>query len=71
MAYRPDGQSGFNFDLTASTSDTYETGLKSQNQLGDFTLAVFRLKLKMTLFRPVTQMADQRSVMQIKPYVKV
>lgn len=22
MAYRPDGQSGFNFDLTASTSDT-------------------------------------------------
>ncbi|HHG5269893.1 TonB-dependent receptor family protein [Acinetobacter baumannii] len=46
MAYRSDGQSGFNFDLTASTSDTYETGLKSQNQLGDFTLAVFQTKTK-------------------------
>ncbi|EXR19917.1 TonB-dependent receptor family protein [Acinetobacter baumannii] len=46
MAYRPDGQSGINFDLTASTSDTYETGLKSQNQLGDFTLAVFQTKTK-------------------------
>ncbi|MDC4664170.1 TonB-dependent receptor [Acinetobacter baumannii] len=46
MAYRPDGQSGFNFDLTASTNDTYETGLKSQNQLGDFTLAVFQTKTK-------------------------
>ncbi|MFX6990676.1 TonB-dependent receptor [Acinetobacter baumannii] len=46
MAYRPDGQSGFNFDLTASTSDTYETGFKSQNQLGDFTLAVFQTKTK-------------------------
>lgn len=46
MAYRPDGQSGFNFDLIASTSDTYETGLKSQNQLGDFTLAVFQTKTK-------------------------
>lgn len=46
MAYRPDGKSGFNFDLTASTSDTYETGLKSQNQLGDFTLAVFQTKTK-------------------------
>ncbi|WP_290013622.1 TonB-dependent receptor family protein [Acinetobacter pittii] len=46
MAYRPDGESGFNFNLTASTSDTYETGLKSQNQLGDFTLAVFQTKTK-------------------------
>ncbi|CAI3154571.1 Ferric aerobactin receptor [Acinetobacter calcoaceticus] len=46
MAYRPDGESGFNFDLTASTSDTYETGLKSQNHLGDFTLAVFHTKTK-------------------------
>ncbi|WP_323739933.1 TonB-dependent receptor family protein [Acinetobacter oleivorans] len=46
MAYRPDGESSFNFDLTASTSDTYETGLKSQNQLGDFTLAVFQTKTK-------------------------
>ncbi|MDS7928723.1 TonB-dependent receptor [Acinetobacter sp. V102_4] len=46
MAYRRDGESGFNFDLTASTSDTYETGLKSQNRLGDFTLAVFQTKTK-------------------------
>ncbi|MDE5411075.1 TonB-dependent receptor family protein [Acinetobacter baumannii] len=46
IAYRPDGESGFNFDLTASTSDTYETGLKSQNQFGDFTLAVFQTKTK-------------------------
>ncbi|WP_336976318.1 TonB-dependent receptor [Acinetobacter pittii] len=46
MAYRLDEESGFNFDLTASTSDTYETGLKSQNQLGDFTLAVFQTKTK-------------------------
>ncbi len=46
MAYRPDGESGFNFDLTASISDTYETGLKSQNQFGDFTLAVFQTKTK-------------------------
>ncbi|MNH61772.1 Hemin receptor precursor [compost metagenome] len=46
MAYRRDGESGFNFDLTASTSDTYETGLKSQNHLGDFTLAVFQTKTK-------------------------
>lgn len=46
MAYRPDGESGFNFDLTASTSDTYETGLKSKNPLGDFTLAVFQTKTK-------------------------
>ncbi|MFX9004047.1 TonB-dependent receptor, partial [Acinetobacter baumannii] len=29
-----------------STSDTYETGLKSQNLLGDFTLAVFQTKTK-------------------------
>ncbi|WP_426455219.1 TonB-dependent receptor family protein [Acinetobacter sp. KB005] len=46
MAYHRDGESGFNFDLTASTSDTYETGLKSQNHLGDFTLAVFQTKTK-------------------------
>ncbi|MEQ1160838.1 TonB-dependent receptor [Acinetobacter calcoaceticus] len=46
MAYRPDSLSGFNFGLTASTSDTYETGLKSQNHLGDFTLAVFQTKTK-------------------------
>ncbi len=46
MAYRPDGQGGFNFDLNASSSDTYEAGLKSQNLLGDFTLAVFQTKTK-------------------------
>ncbi|MEN8942529.1 TonB-dependent receptor family protein [Acinetobacter baumannii] len=47
MAYPADtSKSGFNFDLKPSTSDTYETGLKSQNQLGDFTLAVFQTKTK-------------------------
>ncbi|MDP7894746.1 TonB-dependent receptor, partial [Acinetobacter baumannii] len=34
------------FDLKPSTSNTYETGLKSQNHLGDFTLAVFQTKTK-------------------------
>ncbi len=47
MAYQTDTtKSGFNFDLKPSTSDTYEAGLKSQNQLGDFTLAVFQTKTK-------------------------
>ncbi|MDC4614267.1 TonB-dependent receptor [Acinetobacter baumannii] len=47
MAYPADtSKSGFNFDLKPSTSDTYEAGLKSQNQLGDFTLAVFQTKTK-------------------------
>ncbi|WP_424891527.1 TonB-dependent receptor family protein [Acinetobacter haemolyticus] len=46
MAYRPDGLGGFNFDLEASSSDTYEFGLKSQNMLGNFTLAVFQTKTK-------------------------
>lgn len=47
MAYQTDiSKSGFNFDLKPSTSDTYETGLKSQNGLGDFTLAVFQTKTK-------------------------
>ncbi len=47
MAYQTDtSKSGFNFDLKPSTSDTYEAGLKSQNQLGDFTLAVFQTKTK-------------------------
>ncbi|WEH92148.1 TonB-dependent receptor [Acinetobacter soli] len=47
MAYNPDPDiSGFNFDLNASTSDTYEAGLKSQNRLGDFTLAAFQTKTK-------------------------
>ncbi|OKO40397.1 hypothetical protein AM424_000627 [Acinetobacter baumannii] len=47
MAYHTDiSKSGFNFGLKPSTSDTYETGLKSQNLLGDFTLAVFQTKTK-------------------------
>ncbi|WP_446091732.1 TonB-dependent receptor family protein [Acinetobacter sp. 1124_18A] len=47
MAYQTDIlKSGFNFDLKPSTSDTYETGLKSQNRLGNFTLAVFQTKTK-------------------------
>ncbi|WP_215898366.1 TonB-dependent receptor family protein [Acinetobacter oleivorans] len=47
MAYQTDTlKSGFNFDLKPSTSDTYETGLKTQNLLGDFTLAVFQTKTK-------------------------
>lgn len=47
MAYNPDPDlSGFNFGLKASTSDTYEAGLKSQNRLGDFTLAAFQTKTK-------------------------
>ena len=52
MAYQTDTlKSGFNFDLKPSTSDTYETGLKTQNLLGDFTLAVFQTKLRMILFQ--------------------
>ncbi|ENW02730.1 TonB-dependent receptor [Acinetobacter beijerinckii] len=47
MAYQADStKSGFNFDLKSSTSDNYELGLKSQNQFGDFTLAVFQSKTK-------------------------
>ncbi|NUE93243.1 TonB-dependent receptor family protein [Acinetobacter seifertii] len=47
MAYQTDTtKPGFNFDLKPSTSDTYEAGLKSQNQLGDFTLAVFQTRTK-------------------------
>jgi iron complex outermembrane receptor protein len=47
MAYQADStKSGFNFDLKPSTSDNYELGLKSQNQFGDFTLAVFHSETK-------------------------
>ncbi|ENW05602.1 TonB-dependent receptor [Acinetobacter beijerinckii] len=47
MAYQADStKSGFNFGLKPSTSDNYELGLKSQNQFGDFTLAVFQSKTK-------------------------
>jgi iron complex outermembrane receptor protein len=71
MAYQADTT---NLVLTLiakpSTSDTYETGLKSQNQLGDFTLAVFQTKTKMILFQQEAQMVVQPSAMQIKPYVK-
>ncbi|MEB3753682.1 TonB-dependent receptor [Acinetobacter sp. MD2(2019)] len=42
MAYRTDGGSGFNFDLNPSSSDNYELGLKSNNSLGQFTLALFQ-----------------------------
>lgn len=45
MAYPAQGGAS-TLDLKPSTSDTYETGLKSQNHLGDFTLAVFQTKTK-------------------------
>ncbi|MDH2520414.1 TonB-dependent receptor family protein [Acinetobacter baumannii] len=45
MAYPAQGGAS-TLVLKPSTSDTYETGLKSQNQLGDFTLAVFQTKTK-------------------------
>ncbi|EMK0759570.1 TonB-dependent receptor [Acinetobacter baumannii] len=45
MAYPAQGGAS-TLDLKPSISDTYETGLKSQNQLGDFTLAVFQTKTK-------------------------
>ncbi len=45
MAYPAEGGAS-TLNLKPSTSDTYETGLKSQNQLGDFTLAVFQTKTK-------------------------
>ncbi len=44
MAYRTDGGTGFNFDLRPSSSDNYELGLKSNNVLGNFTLALFQSK---------------------------
>ncbi|MEG0488260.1 MAG: TonB-dependent receptor, partial [Acinetobacter sp.] len=42
MAYPKVGTAGINFALKASTSDNYELGLKTQNQLGHFTAAVFQ-----------------------------
>lgn len=42
MAYPTSGTSGINFALKPSTSDNYELGLKAQNQLGNFTAAVFQ-----------------------------
>lgn len=42
LAYSPiEGDSGFNTDLRASTSDNYEFGLKSSNNYGDFTAALY------------------------------
>ena len=40
MAYSKND--GMNFDLKPSDSDNYEIGLKTQNLLGDFTVAVFQ-----------------------------
>ncbi len=72
MAYHTDiSKSGFNFGLKPSTSDTYETGLKSQNLLGDFTLAVFQTKTKNDIVSAGNLGGVQPFVMQIKPYVKV
>ena len=55
MAYRTDGKGGFNFDLDPSTSDNYEAGLKSDNHLGNFTLAVFQSKTKNDIVSAGTQ----------------
>jgi len=40
MAYSKND--GMNFDLKPSNSNNYELGLKSQNQLGNFTAAIFQ-----------------------------
>ncbi|NNH01319.1 TonB-dependent receptor [Acinetobacter sp. ANC 5414] len=40
MAYSKND--GMNFDLKPANSDNYELGLKSQNQLGNFTAAIFK-----------------------------
>jgi len=42
MAYPTTGTSGINFALKPSTSNNYELGIKAQNQLGNFTAAVFQ-----------------------------
>ena len=70
MAYRPDGLGGFNFDLNASTSDTYEAGLKSQNRLGDFTLAAFQTKTKDDIVSAGSTNGRATFAMPIKPYVR-
>ncbi|ESK54658.1 TonB-dependent receptor [Acinetobacter tjernbergiae] len=47
MAYNADSKiTGFNFGLKPSQSNNYEIGLKSQNQLGNFTFAVFQSSTK-------------------------
>lgn len=45
MAYPAQGGAS-TLDLKPSKSDNFELGLKSQNQFGDFTLAVFQSKTK-------------------------
>ncbi|MFZ4289566.1 TonB-dependent receptor family protein [Variovorax sp. HJSM1_2] len=43
LSYRPNGQTGLNFGLTAATSRSFEVGLKSlSEQTGEWTAAVFR-----------------------------
>ncbi|WP_151802113.1 TonB-dependent receptor [Acinetobacter guillouiae] len=42
MAYPTTGTSGINFALKPSTSNNYELGIKAQNQLGNFTAAIFQ-----------------------------
>ena len=44
MAYS--ANDGMNFNLKAASSHNYELGLKSQNQFGDFTAAVFYAQTK-------------------------
>ena len=44
MAYPTTGAAGINFNLKPATSDNYELGLKTDNQLGQFTAAIFQSK---------------------------
>ena len=44
MAYPTSGTSGINFALKPASSDNYELGIKSKNELGDFTAAIFQSK---------------------------
>ena len=44
MAYSKNGS--MNFDLNPASSNNYELGLKSKNELGDFTLALFQSNTK-------------------------
>lgn len=46
LSYRPDGQSGLNFDLQPSTSTTVETGSKWQVGSGLASIAVFDTETK-------------------------
>ncbi|MBR5556506.1 MAG: TonB-dependent receptor [Acinetobacter sp.] len=42
MAYPVTGESGINFDLKPASSDNYELGIKSENDFGNFTAALFQ-----------------------------